>query len=154
MISAIVGRISAHYIALLIVSWFLNTTKSQLVATLSPFISRKSQNSTVLPKPVPVQLWRHEAARHGQSLISHGIAAFLASYYRAIMDVLNQKQWYKLCSKMFFVFFRNFSKFFEKPINFFFEKWTTSNSYALWDLRPIIISITTDDNFLFHVTSL
>jgi hypothetical protein len=25
---------------------------------------------------VPVQLWRHEAARHGQSLISHGIAAF------------------------------------------------------------------------------
>jgi hypothetical protein len=31
MISAIVGRISAHYIALLIVSWFLNTTKSQPV---------------------------------------------------------------------------------------------------------------------------
>jgi hypothetical protein len=46
------------------------------VATLSPFISRKSQNSTVLLLPVPVQLWRHEAARHGQSLISHGITAF------------------------------------------------------------------------------
>jgi hypothetical protein len=29
-------------------SVLLNTTKSQPVATLSPFISRKSQNSTVL----------------------------------------------------------------------------------------------------------
>jgi hypothetical protein len=41
-----VGRISAHYIALLIVSWFKN--QWVLVATLSPFISQKSQNSTVL----------------------------------------------------------------------------------------------------------
>jgi hypothetical protein len=57
--------------------------KTSMVATLSPFISQKSQNSTVQCSavqcsavqcsavPVPVQLWRHEAsyeaARNGQS---------------------------------------------------------------------------------------
>jgi hypothetical protein len=63
-----------------------------MVATLSPFISRKSQNSTVLLVPVPVQLqlWRF-VARNGQShycfLASNLLAQFFFFFAPKIIQI-------------------------------------------------------------------
>jgi hypothetical protein len=58
------------------------------------------------------------------TLLKYSYIHSLYSYYRAIIDVLNQKTMvrkYKLCSRIFFEIFRNFLKNFEKQIWFFLK---------------------------------